>query len=144
MQASPATRRKVLDISDIAGASPKDRGSMPVGGRRDQPTSLPPKSRPLATIHEKGQVGAADMGSKRAQIRTGAYAHIGQSPDKPGSKRMADANQAEKAYYGEQNSSIILKPTEVSRRNGLGSRRMTGQYNAGSKAMMGGPIEVRD
>ena len=90
--------------------------------RRDNPTSLPPKSRPLATIHE----GGGNPGSKR-QIRTNAYANLGQaSPEKPGSKRMAAQNMPEPAYYGDQNSSIIMKPTEVSRRNGLGSRRMTG------------------
>ena len=42
---SPVTRRKINDISDIIGSSPKDKGSMPAAKRLPGDTlSLPPRS----------------------------------------------------------------------------------------------------
>jgi hypothetical protein len=60
---SPVTRRKINDISDIAGTSPKDKGSMP-NHKRDahDRLALPPKS----PVKEPIQDGERN-------IRSGAY-----------------------------------------------------------------------
>ena len=49
---SPITRRAINNVSDINGASPQDKGTMPAYKRNETYSSLPPKSRVLATIHE--------------------------------------------------------------------------------------------
>mgnify|MGYP001001303317 CR=1 FL=1 len=49
---SPITRRAINNVSDIQGASPNDKGTMPAYRRNETYSSLPPKTKMLPTIHE--------------------------------------------------------------------------------------------
>ena len=125
LQKSPNTRRKINDISDIQGASPKDKGSMP-GYKRN--VSLPPKAVVPPSMHQD----KPDR-EERLRVRSNAYQHM--NTDQPKSSYAnKDNNEGrvsqiqkpsiEKAYYGEENSSL-MKPHSIriagSRRNTSGA-----------------------